>query len=152
MYLICADLFNSKKCILEEGGIAELEKTASGGKDIATLLIQANQAADEYDKMSDEAVIANMSGMVLAGQDTTASSLTRFLCMMAENSDLQARLRKEILDARDGTQRSPPFGRRLQRGPAPLRSRHFRLETNKRRHRRTATLPRPRPFHRGSHK
>lgn len=38
MHPICADLFNSKKRILEEGGVVELEKTASGGKDIATLL------------------------------------------------------------------------------------------------------------------
>ena len=35
---VCADLFNDKKLILEEGGVTELEKTASGGKDIATLL------------------------------------------------------------------------------------------------------------------
>jgi hypothetical protein len=70
--------------------------------------------------MSDESVIANIrfvrsqrffsvhirvsnalscSGVVLAGQDTTAGSLTRLMCMMAENPDLQARLRKEILDA-----------------------------------------------------
>lgn len=33
-----ADLFNEKKRILEEGRVTELEKTASGGKDIATLL------------------------------------------------------------------------------------------------------------------
>ena len=87
----------------------------------------SHQAADEYNRMSDESVIANTrfvrslrffsahvqvsnilacSGVVLAGQDTTASSLTRLMCMMAENSDLQARLRKEILDARAV---SPPF-------------------------------------------
>jgi hypothetical protein len=53
-------LFNDKKRMLEEGGVAELEKPASGGKDIATLLIQANQAADEHDKMTDKVDIANM--------------------------------------------------------------------------------------------
>lgn len=130
--------------------------------------------------MSNESVIANMrfvrslrffsayvqvpnafsySSVVLAGQNTTASSLTRLMCMMAENPDLQACLRKEILDARavsppffsfstfenvimmysqgegwtrakvQGTERSPFSGRRLQRGPAPLCSRDFRLET-----------------------
>ncbi|KIJ93902.1 hypothetical protein K443DRAFT_134918 [Laccaria amethystina LaAM-08-1] len=97
MHPICVNLFNEKKRILEEGGVAELEKTASVRKDVATLL--TNQAADEYDRMSDESVIANISGVVLAGQDTTAGSLTRLMCMMAENPDLQARLRKEILDA-----------------------------------------------------
>ena len=152
MHSVCADLFNEKKCILEEGGVAELEKTASGGQDIATLLsgfllcnsrlpffliqyvllsphttVQANQVADKYNRMSDESVIANMwfvpslrffsayvqmsnalscSGAVLAGQDTTASSLTRLMCMMPENPDLQACLHKEILDARAV---SPPF-------------------------------------------
>ncbi|KIJ92405.1 hypothetical protein K443DRAFT_649484 [Laccaria amethystina LaAM-08-1] len=119
------DLFNDKKRILEEGGVAELEETASGGNDIATLLsgfflsnsrlpffltqyvllsphltVQANQAADEHDKITDEVVIANMSAVFLAGQDTTASSLTRLMCMMAENPNLQAHLLKEILDAR----------------------------------------------------
>lgn len=47
------------------------------------------------------------SGIVLAGQDTTASSLTRLMCLMAENPDLQARLRTEILDARAVSISSP---------------------------------------------
>ena len=38
MHPACADLFNEKKRILEEGRVTELEKTAAGGKDIATLL------------------------------------------------------------------------------------------------------------------
>ena len=37
--------------------------------------------------------------MLFLSQDTTASSLTRFMCMMAENPDLQVRLRQEILNA-----------------------------------------------------
>ena len=146
MHPVCADLSNNKKSIFEEGGVAELKKTASSGKDIATPLskfllwssrlpffliryvlvsphvtVQANQAADEYNRMSDQSVIDNMrsvrslrffsthvqvsnalscSGVVLAGQDITASSLTGIMCMMAENPDLQARLRKKILNAR----------------------------------------------------
>jgi hypothetical protein len=123
MHPVCADLFNDKKRILEEGGVAELEKTASGGKYIATLpsgfllsnsrlpffltqyvllspylIVEANQAAGEHDKMTDKVVIANIrfvrsqrffsahvrvSNALLAGQDTTASSLTRLMCMMA---------------------------------------------------------------------
>jgi hypothetical protein len=38
MHPICVNLFNEKKRILEEGGVAELEKTASVRKDVATLL------------------------------------------------------------------------------------------------------------------
>ena len=38
MHPVCANLFKQKKKVLDEGGISELEKTTSGGKDLATLL------------------------------------------------------------------------------------------------------------------
>lgn len=99
MHPVCANLFKQKKKVLDEGGISELEKTTSGGKDLATLLISANQLADDDDRMPDEVVIANMSSIVLGGQETTSGALSRLLCLMANDNDMQNRLRKELLDA-----------------------------------------------------
>ena len=81
MHPICAQVFYEKKEAFDEGGIAALTNTASGGRDLTTLLsqsrlctvlpnielltivtssVQANAEADEEDRMPDEIVIANM--------------------------------------------------------------------------------------------
>jgi cytochrome P450 len=59
-----------------------------------------NAEVDEADRMDDEAVIANMSSIVLGGQETTSGALSRLLCLMVHNKDLQQRLRTELNDAR----------------------------------------------------
>jgi len=78
LHPVYANLFKQKKKALEEGGIFELERTTSGGRDLSTLLstyslrrqslrfqcfpisVSANQLADEEDRMPDDVVISNM--------------------------------------------------------------------------------------------
>ena len=43
---------------------------------------------------------AAISSIVLGGQETTAGALSRLLCLMAENPELQQRLRDELVAAR----------------------------------------------------
>ncbi|KAL0070738.1 hypothetical protein AAF712_001959 [Marasmius tenuissimus] len=99
MHPVCKKLFIEKRKMLEEGSLSELEKSTMGGKDLATLLMWANSQADEEDRMTDEDVVANMSSIVLGGQETTSGALSRLLCLMAKHPEMQQRLREEINDA-----------------------------------------------------
>ncbi|KAJ7166841.1 cytochrome P450 [Mycena filopes] len=100
MHPVYVKLYNTRKQALEEGGSAALADTAAGGKDLITSMIQANWDADEGDKMSEDVVLANMSSIVHGGQETTSSSLARFLSIVAEDTDLQQRLRVELQEAK----------------------------------------------------
>ncbi|THU94004.1 cytochrome P450 [Dendrothele bispora CBS 962.96] len=96
MHPVCKKLFIEKKQMLREGTI---DHSAMGGRDLATLLMRANSQAEEEDRMSDEDVVANMSSIVLGGQETTSGALTRLLCLIVNDLDLQQRLRDEINEA-----------------------------------------------------
>ncbi|KAF7369919.1 hypothetical protein MSAN_00621400 [Mycena sanguinolenta] len=100
MHPIYVNVYNSRLRALEEGGSAALAETAAGGNDLITSMIQANWEADETDKMPDDVVIANMGSLVHGGQETTSSSLARFLTIVAEDNNLQQRLREELRAAK----------------------------------------------------
>ncbi|KAF7356022.1 hypothetical protein MVEN_00931600 [Mycena venus] len=93
-------LYKARQKVLEEGGSAALAETPAGGKDLMSSMIQANWDADEADKMPDDVVLANMGSIVHGGQETTSSSLARFLTIVAEDSDLQQKLRAELQEAK----------------------------------------------------
>ena len=87
-------------------------------------VVARNYEIEDADRMNDEMVIATMrcglaqcrawiclmpnlvlltaaiSSIVLGGQETTAGALSRLLCLMAENPELQQRLRDELVAAR----------------------------------------------------
>ncbi|KAJ7304515.1 cytochrome P450 [Mycena albidolilacea] len=100
MHPVYVKLYNTRQKALEEGGSAALAETAAGGKDLITSMIQANWDADEADKMPDDVVLANMSSIVHGGQETTSSSLARLLTIVAEDVDLQEKLRSELREAK----------------------------------------------------
>ncbi|KAK7035049.1 cytochrome P450 [Favolaschia claudopus] len=100
MHPVYVNLYKARQRMLEEGGSAALADTAAGGKDLITSMIQANWDADETHKMSEDTVLANMGSIVHGGQETTSSSLARFLTIIAEDQDLQVRLREELRDAK----------------------------------------------------
>ncbi|KAF9464293.1 cytochrome P450 [Collybia nuda] len=99
MHPVCKKVFYEKKAAFDEGGIGALSNTASGGRDLTTLLMQANSEADEEDRLSDEIVIANMSSIVLGGQETTSGAMSRLLNVMTLQPKLQEWLREEINEA-----------------------------------------------------
>jgi len=82
-------------------GQETVDKKAFKGRDLLSVLIKANMATDIQDseKMTDEEVMGQISTMLLAGHETTSTSLTWLLYDLAkpENHHIQAKLREELL-------------------------------------------------------
>ncbi|KAJ6586826.1 cytochrome P450 [Mycena vulgaris] len=81
--------------------IAEGEKSGDlyEGKDLLTLLLKSNAATDlppEY-KISDDDILNNINTFMFAGSDTSSLSMTWTLLLLAQNPDIQDRLRTELL-------------------------------------------------------
>ncbi|THH27655.1 hypothetical protein EUX98_g6535 [Antrodiella citrinella] len=66
------------------------------GKDIMSILLRANASAHEMEKLSEEEVLSQMSGLLFAGFETTSSTLSRILHTLALDDYVQSRLRTEI--------------------------------------------------------
>ncbi|KAH9832025.1 cytochrome P450 [Rhodofomes roseus] len=92
-------IYADKKRGLEKGD-AEMVNQVGKGKDLISILLRANAAADLKDRLPDEEVIAQMSMFIIAGLDTTSNALSRILTLLAEHPDYQQKLRQELLDAR----------------------------------------------------
>ncbi|KAI0355165.1 cytochrome P450 [Trametes cingulata] len=93
-------IYNEKKEALAKGDEA-LKQQVGEGKDIMSVLLRANMAASEDDRLPDEEVIAQVSTLVLAAMDTTSNALARILHLLSENQDMQQKLREELIRARD---------------------------------------------------
>ncbi|KZT70365.1 cytochrome P450 [Daedalea quercina L-15889] len=92
------EIFDSKKRALEQGDDAIAEQL-SRGKDIMSILMKANIAASEKDRLSDYELVSQMSTLVFAAMDTTSNTLARILQQLAENPHSQGKLRAEIIEA-----------------------------------------------------
>ncbi|KAG9015937.1 hypothetical protein FRB90_004113 [Tulasnella sp. 427] len=81
-------------------GDGALGKKSVGGKDLLSVLIKANMATDLKDskKMNDEEVIGQIYTLLIAGHETTSTTLTRLLYDLAhpENHRVQTKLREEL--------------------------------------------------------
>ncbi|KAH9857496.1 cytochrome P450 [Lenzites betulinus] len=93
-------IYNEKKAALESGD-DELKRQVSEGKDIMSVLLRANMAAAEGDRLQDDEVIGQISTLVLAAMDTTSNALSRIFHLLSEHPDVQQNLRDEITRARD---------------------------------------------------
>lgn len=93
------DIFNSKKAAFAAGD--EAVKTQVGeGKDIMSLLLRANMLASDEDRLPEEELIGQMSTFTFAATDTTSTSLMHILHLLAQNPDIQQKVREEIVEAR----------------------------------------------------
>ncbi|CCM02691.1 uncharacterized protein FIBRA_04797 [Fibroporia radiculosa] len=91
-------IYNAKKAAISEGDEALLQQIGEG-KDIMSLLMRANAATSDTDRLPEYELVSQMSTLVLAATDTTSNSLTRILEILAGRPDAQEKLRQEILDA-----------------------------------------------------
>ncbi|KAG8908284.1 hypothetical protein FRB99_007817 [Tulasnella sp. 403] len=97
---ICTRIFEDKKAaaLAQQGGI---DKEELVGRDILSILVRANLAVDtkESDRMSDQEVIDQIGSMILAGHETSSTSLTWMLHALSkpENIRIQDKLRAELL-------------------------------------------------------
>ncbi|EJD52005.1 cytochrome P450 [Auricularia subglabra TFB-10046 SS5] len=87
------ELINEKKRAIRAGD------AKSTGKDLLTLLIQANMDKElpAHLRMTDEEVLGQVPTFLVAGHETTATSTTWFLYAMSLYPEVQAKLRAELL-------------------------------------------------------
>ncbi|VDC03587.1 unnamed protein product [Peniophora sp. CBMAI 1063] len=78
---------------------AQVDNEAAS-KDVMSVLLRANGAENGALKLSDGELIDQISNIILAGHDTTSSSLTFWLWELARNPDWQTRVRDEVREVR----------------------------------------------------
>ncbi|KAF4621387.1 hypothetical protein D9613_000522 [Agrocybe pediades] len=67
-----------------------------GNKDILSLLVKANASEKSSTRLTDEEMLAQMRTILLAGHETSATTLCWVLLELARNPDVQKKLRDEI--------------------------------------------------------
>jgi len=85
---VAKDLVASKAKALAQGDMSR--------KDILTLLVKANLSQNEKSKLTDIELLSLMQAIILAGHETTASSVSWTLLELARNPEIQSKLRREI--------------------------------------------------------
>ncbi|KAH9941835.1 cytochrome P450 [Epithele typhae] len=96
------EIFEAKKAALAKGD-EEMKLQVGEGRDIMSVLLKANMASAEADRLPDHELIAQIAVLVFAAMDTTSNALSLTLWRLAQNKDIQARVRQEILDAQNGS-------------------------------------------------
>ncbi|KAA1478305.1 cytochrome P450 [Dentipellis sp. KUC8613] len=95
-----ARILAQKKAALALGDEAVVHQVGEG-RDIMSVLLKANMAAAEEDRLSEEELLAQMSTLLFAAMDTTSSALSRIVYLLAEHQDVQDRLREELVKAQE---------------------------------------------------
>ncbi|KAI0640505.1 cytochrome P450 [Trametes meyenii] len=93
-------LAEKKAELLSDGGAkGGVERKDVVGRDLLTLLIKANMAADVPDnqRLTDEEVLGQIPTFFVAGHDTTSTATTWCLFALAQHPSIQAKLREELL-------------------------------------------------------
>ncbi|KAI8972816.1 cytochrome P450 [Trametes punicea] len=94
------EIYQQKKSALLSGDEA-LKQQVGEGKDLISILLRANMAASEEDKLPEEELIGQMSTLTFAAMDTTSNALSFTLWRLAQNPHVQNKLRQEITEAKD---------------------------------------------------
>ncbi|KAI0631342.1 cytochrome P450 [Trametes polyzona] len=94
------EIYTEKKAALQ-GGDDSVKHQLTEGKDIMSLMLKANMAANEHDRLPDNELLAQIATLTLAAVDTTSNALSMILHLLAQHQDVQNRLQEEILAAAD---------------------------------------------------
>ncbi|KAF8518880.1 cytochrome P450 [Gautieria morchelliformis] len=81
----------------------QTESYSSGkecGKDVMSILIRANLSEDPKSKLSETEVMAQLKTVMIAGQETTASTLSWAFYELSRHPGFQSRVREEIKTTR----------------------------------------------------
>ncbi|KAI0738094.1 cytochrome P450 [Daedaleopsis nitida] len=95
------EIIDEKKAALKSGD-EELVQRVGEGKDVMSILLKANTAASDAEKLTDDELVAQMSTLIVAGMDTTSNALSRVLHILAQRPDAQEKLRAELQEACGG--------------------------------------------------
>ncbi|KAF5353161.1 hypothetical protein D9758_008710 [Tetrapyrgos nigripes] len=96
-------IYEHKKKALAEGDEA-VAKQIGKGKDIMSILMRLNMEEEDggENKLDEDEVLGQMSTLVFAAMDTTSGALARILYLLAAHTEVQDKLRREILEAQSG--------------------------------------------------
>jgi len=88
-----------KAAILKELNGQGKDESGRGlhGRDLLSLLLKANMAADEHQRISDDDVLAQVPTFIVAGHETTSVATTWCLFALTQAPDVQRKLREELL-------------------------------------------------------
>ncbi|KIY68643.1 cytochrome P450, partial [Cylindrobasidium torrendii FP15055 ss-10] len=70
------------------------------GKDIVSVLMRANESEDAARRLSEDEVLSQASTMILAGHETSASTLSWVFYELSKHQDIQSAIRDEINEVR----------------------------------------------------
>ncbi|GJE97234.1 cytochrome P450 [Phanerochaete sordida] len=92
-------IYSQKKIALESDD-AELKMRVLEGRDLMSVMLRENLAADAADRLPEEEIIAQITTFTFAGTDTTSNALARILHLLCLHPHVQDKLRAELLEAR----------------------------------------------------
>ncbi|KAF9047357.1 cytochrome P450 [Panaeolus papilionaceus] len=75
---------------------AEALLQGKGNKDVLSLLVKANNSEKASTRLTDEEMLAQVRTLLLAGHETSATTLCWVLLELARHPDIQEKLRQEI--------------------------------------------------------
>ncbi|KAI0761511.1 cytochrome P450 [Trametes elegans] len=94
-------IYKEKKDAIERGDEAISHKVGEG-RDLMSILLQANMAAEEEEKLPEEELIGQVATFTFAAMDTTSNALATTLSLLAEHPHVQEKLRREIIAVSNG--------------------------------------------------
>lgn len=105
---VLAERLNESKAEVAAQMAAEKDGLASGapgmqGRDLLSLFLRSNMSPDikENQRLSDYDIKSQLRTFILAGNETTAASLSWGFMHLAQNPEVQARLRAEVMTLAD---------------------------------------------------
>ncbi|KAH9885379.1 PAH-inducible cytochrome P450 monooxygenase PC-PAH 1 [Cubamyces lactineus] len=87
---------NFARELIEQKTEAVLAGKNEKKKDIMSILVKANASEDPKSRLTDEEMVSQMATFLLAGHETTASSMTWMLYELARHPDYQSKMRAEV--------------------------------------------------------
>ncbi|KAL0060216.1 hypothetical protein AAF712_012971 [Marasmius tenuissimus] len=104
MWELSTEIYQGKLRALEAGDEA-VHAQVSRGKDIMSVLMNENMKASDEEKLDEDELIGQsleqMSTLIFAAMDTTSSALARTFHLLAQNPEVQSKLRQELREARE---------------------------------------------------
>ncbi|KAI0644414.1 cytochrome P450 [Trametes meyenii] len=94
------EIYTQKKEALMSGDEA-VKQQVGEGKDLISLLLRVNVEAAQEDKLPEDELIGQVATLTFAAMDTTSNALSLTLWRLAQNVDVQNKLRQEILSAQE---------------------------------------------------
>ncbi|KAI0658317.1 PAH-inducible cytochrome P450 monooxygenase PC-PAH 1 [Cubamyces menziesii] len=87
---------NFARELIEQKTEAVLAGKNENKKDIMSILVKANASENPKSRLTDEEMISQMATFLLAGHETTASSMTWMLYELARHPEYQSKMREEV--------------------------------------------------------